>query len=68
MIFVSSCIIAFEYKTAENILLNEVKFAVLIGLKPRFGVGAEVNARVSFAISEEILTDALLGRVKKYLK
>ena len=67
MIFVTSFRIAFKYKTAEIILLNEAKVAVVPGLKQWFGDGAEVDARMSFATSEEILTDAL-GRVKKYLK
>ena len=58
---------AFEYKKAEIILLNETKVAVVPGLKQWFGDGAEGYIRMSFASSEEILTDAL-GRVKKYLK
>ena len=57
MVFVTSFRIAFEYKKAEIILLNETKVAVVPGLKQWFGD----------ASSEEILTDAL-GRVKKYLK
>ena len=67
MVFVTSFRIAFEYKKAEIILLNETKVAFVPGLKQWFGDGAEGYIRMSFASSEEILTDAL-GRVKKYLK
>ncbi len=69
------CYVAFTDITATNktsqeihdILLNEAKVAVVPGLKQWFGDGAEGYIRMSFATSEEILTDAL-GRVKKYLK
>ena len=69
------CYVAFTDITAtnktsqeiHNLLLNEAKVAVVPGLKQWFGVGAEGYIRMSFATSEEILTDAL-GRVKKYLK
>ncbi len=59
--------IAFERKIAEIILLNETKVAVIPGLKQWFGDAEEGCIRMSFATSEEILTDAL-ARVKKYLK
>ena len=69
------CYVAFTDITATNktsqeihdLLLNEAKVAVVPGLKQWFGDGAEGYIRMSFATSEEILTDAL-GRVKKYLK
>ena len=69
------CYVAFTDITAtnktsqeiHNILLNEAKVAVVPGLKQWFGDGAEGYIRMSFATSEEILTDAL-GRVKKFLK
>ena len=69
------CYVAFTDITATNktsqeihdLLLNEAKVAVVPGLKQWFGDGAEGYIRMSFASSEEILTDAL-GRVKKYLK
>ena len=69
------CYVAFADITATNktsqeihgLLLNEAKVAVVPGLKQWFGDGAEGYIRMSFASSEEILTDAL-GRVKKYLK
>ena len=69
------CYVAFTDITATNktsqeihdLLLNEAKVAVVPGLKQWFGNGAEGYIRMSFATSEEILTDAL-GRVKKYLK
>jgi aminotransferase len=67
MVFVTSFRIAFEYKKAEFILLNETKVAVVPGLKQWFGDGTEGYIRMSFVSSEEILTDAL-GRAKKYLK
>ena len=69
------CYVAFTDITATNktsqeihdLLLNEAKVAVVPGLKQWFGDGAEGYIRMSFATSEEILTDAL-GRVKKHLK
>ena len=57
-------------KTSQEIhdlLLNEAKVAIVPGLKQWFGDGAEGYIRMSFATSEEILTDAL-GRIKKHLK
>jgi bifunctional pyridoxal-dependent enzyme with beta-cystathionase and maltose regulon repressor activities len=46
--------------------LKEAKVLVVPGLKQWFGDGAEGYIRMSFATSEEILTDALL-RIKKVM-
>jgi aminotransferase len=43
----------------HQILLNDAKVAVVPGAKQWFGEGAEGFIRMSFATSEEILTDAL---------
>jgi len=48
----------------QDILLNKAKVLVVPGLKQWFGDGAEGYIRMSFATSEEILTDAL-SRIKK---
>ena len=69
------CYVAFTDITSTNktsqeihdLLLNEAKVAIVPGLKQWFGDGAEGYIRMSFATSEEILTDAL-GRIKKHLK
>ena len=50
----------------QDILLNEAKVLVVPGLKQWFGDGAEGYIRMSFATSEEILTDAL-SRIKKVM-
>lgn len=65
------CYVAFAnitgtHKTSaevRDILFNEAKVAVVPGLKQWFGEGAEGYVRLSFATSEEILTDAL-SRIK----
>ena len=69
------CYVAFTDITSTNktsqeihdLLLNEAKVAIVPGLKQWFGDGADGYIRMSFATSEEILTDAL-GRIKKHLK
>ncbi len=69
------CYVAFTDITSTNktsqeihdLLLNEAKVAIVPGLKQWFGDGAEGYIRMSFATSEEILTDAL-KRIKKHLK
>jgi aspartate/methionine/tyrosine aminotransferase len=69
------CYVAFTDITSTNktsqeihdLLLNEAKVAIVPGLKQWFGDGAEGYIRMSFATSEEILTDAL-ARIKKHLK
>ena len=50
----------------QDILLKEAKVLVVPGLKQWFGDGAEGYIRMSFATSEEILTDAL-SRIKKVM-
>jgi aspartate/methionine/tyrosine aminotransferase len=50
----------------QDILLNEAKVLVVPGLKQWFGDGAEGYIRMSFATSEEILTEAL-SRIKKVM-
>lgn len=47
-----------------NLLLKEAKVAVVPGLKQWFGEGAENYIRLSFATSEEILSDSL-KRIKR---
>ena len=69
------CYVAFTDITSTNktsqeihdLLLNETKVAIVPGLKQWFGDGAEGYIRMSFATSEEILTDAF-GRIKIHLK
>ncbi len=69
------CYVAFTNITAtkkssqeiQEFLLKEAKVAIVPGLKQWFGDGADGYIRMSFATSEEILTDAL-GRIKKHLK
>ncbi len=46
-------------KEVHELLLNEAKVAVVPGLKEWFGAGADGYIRLSFATSEEILTQAL---------
>ncbi|MBB6001422.1 pyridoxal phosphate-dependent aminotransferase [Arcicella rosea] len=46
-------------KEIHELLLNEAKVAVVPGLKEWFGAGADGYIRLSFATSEEILTQAL---------
>lgn len=69
------CYVAFTDISATNktsqeihdILLNEAKVAVVPGLKQWFGDGAEGHIRMSFATSENVLTEAL-DRVKKVFR
>ncbi|WP_316820543.1 pyridoxal phosphate-dependent aminotransferase [Pedobacter gandavensis] len=51
----------------RDLLFNEAKVAVVPGLKQWFGEGAEGYIRLSFATSEEILTDAL-SRIRNTIK
>lgn len=46
-------------KEVHELLLNEAKVAVVPGLKEWFGAGADGYIRLSFATSNEILTQAL---------
>jgi aminotransferase len=48
----------------QELLFKEAKVSVVPGLKQWFGQGAEGYIRLSFATSEEILTQAL-GRIKQ---
>jgi aminotransferase len=48
----------------QQLLFNEAKVSVVPGLKQWFGQGAEGYIRLSFATSEDILTQAL-GRIKQ---
>jgi aminotransferase len=48
----------------QELLFNQAKVSVVPGLKQWFGQGAEGYVRLSFATSEEILTQAL-GRIKQ---
>lgn len=50
----------------QDILLKEAKVLVVPGLKQWFGDGAEGYVRISFATSEEILTNAL-SRIKNVM-
>ena len=55
--------------TAEELhraLLKEAKVAVVPGMPKWFGTGAQGHIRLSFATSEEILSEAL-ERIKKFL-
>lgn len=55
--------------TAEELhraLLKEAKVAVVPGMPEWFGTGAQGHIRLSFATSEEILSEAL-ERIKKFL-
>jgi bifunctional pyridoxal-dependent enzyme with beta-cystathionase and maltose regulon repressor activities len=51
----------------QEFLLNRAKVAVVPGLKQWFGDGAEGYIRMSFATSDEILSEALY-RIKLALK
>lgn len=53
-------------KEIHELLLNEAKVAVVPGLKEWFGEGAEGYIRLSFATSDEILTQAL-SQIKSIL-
>lgn len=69
------CYVAFTDITGTNktsleirdLLFNEARVSVVPGLKQWFGEGAEGYIRLSFATSEEILTDAL-SRIKNTIK
>jgi bifunctional pyridoxal-dependent enzyme with beta-cystathionase and maltose regulon repressor activities len=51
----------------QEFLLNQAKVAVVPGLKQWFGDGAEGYIRMSFATSDEILSEAL-SRIKLAIK
>jgi aspartate/methionine/tyrosine aminotransferase len=51
----------------HDFLLKEAKVAVVPGLKEWFGKGAEGYIRMSFASSEEVVSEALY-RIKKSLR
>ncbi|WP_435357175.1 pyridoxal phosphate-dependent aminotransferase [Emticicia sp. SJ17W-69] len=53
-------------KEIHELLLNEAKVAVVPGLKEWFGEGAEGYIRLSFATTDEILTQAL-SQIKSIL-
>jgi bifunctional pyridoxal-dependent enzyme with beta-cystathionase and maltose regulon repressor activities len=55
--------------TAEelhHVLLQEAKVAVVPGMPKWFGAGAQGHIRLSFATSEEILSEGL-SRIKRFL-
>jgi aminotransferase len=51
----------------QELLLNKAKVAVVPGLKQWFGDGATGYIRISFATTEEILSEAL-NRIKLAVK